>query len=62
MNDIDRRARLLALWMERPEDERTDTGIVNFYQWMEEHHPDLLRRGSGDPYQYLKADLTGYVN
>jgi len=62
MTDADRRAQLLTLWLERPEDERTDTGIVNFYQWMEENHPDLLQRGKGDPYQTLRADLVGHVN
>jgi hypothetical protein len=62
MTEADRRAQLITLWLERPEEERTDTGILFFYQWLEEHHPELLKRGSGDPYQYLKADLTGHLN
>jgi len=31
MTDAARRARLLELWLERPEDERTDNGIFIFY-------------------------------
>lgn len=62
MSDADRRARLIELWLRRPQEERTDTGILLFYKWVEENHPELLKRGSGDPYQYLKVDLTGHLN
>lgn len=61
--DGERRAQLLAIWLERPEDERTpQTGILNFYLWLTENRPDLLVKGKGDPYQHLVVDLTGHAN
>jgi hypothetical protein len=62
MTDADRRARVLELWLQRPPEEHTDVGILNFYQWMEANYPDLLLRGKGDPYQHLRVDLTGHLN
>ena len=63
MTDADRRAQLIALWLERPSEERTDeTGIVNFYKWVKDNRPDLLKSGAGDPYQHLRNDLTGNAN
>ena len=35
-------ARLIELWLRRPQEERTDTGILLFYKWVEENHPELL--------------------
>jgi hypothetical protein len=63
MTDADRRAQLLAIWLERPEDERTaETGIMNFYLWVRKYRPNLLVTGKGDPYQHLRNDLAGHIN
>ena len=62
MTDADRRARVLELWLERPPEEHTDVGILNFYQLMEQNHLELLVRGKGDTYQPLRVDLTGHLN
>jgi len=63
MTDADRRAQLIRLWLERPEEERaTETGPLLFYHWVEKNRPDLLAHGKGDPYQHLKVDLTGHLN
>jgi hypothetical protein len=52
-------ARVRQLWEARPSDERTETGVLIFYGWLEKHLPELLPSGPGDPYQHLKADLAG---
>ena len=62
MTDADRKSQLIKVWLDRPEEERTDTGILLFYLWLEEHHPELLVPGHGYPYQHLKVDLTGHDN
>jgi hypothetical protein len=63
MTDADRRAQLIALWLERPEVERTyETGPLNFYQWVRDNRPDLLVDGPGDPYQRLRNDIFGDAN
>jgi hypothetical protein len=62
MTDSARREQLLKLWLERPVEERTDTDIVIFYRWLQENHPDFLKKGHGDPYQHLRVDVTGHAN
>jgi hypothetical protein len=63
MTDAERKRRLLELWMERPEEEHAaETGPLLFYQWVQEHHPELLVTGHGDPYQHLRVDLIGDTN
>ncbi len=63
MRDADRRAELLQLWLQLPEEERTyETGPLNFYQWVKNNRPDLLVNGPGDPYQRLRNDLFGNAN
>jgi hypothetical protein len=63
MTDADRRAQLLEIWLEGPPEERTEeTGILIFYEWVQENRPDLLKSGAGDPYQHLRNDLTGNAN
>jgi hypothetical protein len=52
-------ARVRQLWNARPYANRTGTEVLIFYGWLEQHHPDLLKRGKGDPYQHLKVDLHG---
>jgi hypothetical protein len=64
MTDADRRAQLIALWLELPAAERTyETGPMNFYQWVRDNRPDLLVDGPGDyPYQCLRNDIFGNAN
>ena len=57
----ERRAQLLAFWRERPIEKRTGNDVAIFYRWLEENRPELLRRGSGDPYQHLQADLSSHI-
>jgi len=63
MTDAERRAQLLALWIEHPAHEHTsETGILNFYHWVSENRSELLVTGKGDPYQHLCGDLAGHIN
>jgi len=63
MDDATRRARLLELWLQRPEEEHTaETGPLLFFHWVEENYPELLVLDRGDPYVHLRADLTGHLN
>jgi hypothetical protein len=51
-----------ALWQQRflPE-ERTEDKVLAFCGWLEENHPQLLKRGHGEPYQQLKIDLHDFI-
>jgi hypothetical protein len=51
--------RVRQLFEARPSEQRTETGVLLFYGWLEQHHPELLPTGQGDPYQHLKSDLSG---
>jgi hypothetical protein len=63
MTDADRRTQLIALWLELPEEERTnEIGPLNFYQLVKDTRPDLLVEGKGDPYQHLRNDIFGNAN
>ena len=48
MKDKERVATLVALFQQLPQNERTRDDVVEFYQWLEENRPELLKR-SGDP-------------
>jgi hypothetical protein len=49
------------LWMLHPI--RGETAALNFYEEMEEDHPELLRRGtSGDDYQRLRGDIADLID
>ena len=50
--------RLISFWLDRPEHRRT---IAIFYRWLEEKHPELLKRRFSDPYPQLKEDLRFYI-
>ena len=51
-----RDAEILALWFQRPEQERTGLDMIDFYNWLEEHRPDLVLPGPAiDPFQPVKA-------
>ncbi len=56
-----RQARVRQLWQARSSKERTATGVLIFYGWLDEHFPELLPQGKGDPYQHLKVDLAELV-
>jgi len=62
MKDAERRSRLLSLRLQRPPDKRTENDVLIFYGELEQNRPELLVRGRGDPYQYLKADLRGHIH
>jgi hypothetical protein len=62
MKDAERRALLLPLWLQRPPDKRTGNDLLIFHAWLEQNRPELLARGRGDPYQYLKVDLRGHID
>jgi hypothetical protein len=49
------------LWLQRPENRRTDTDVLIFHGELVEHHPELIKRRHGDSYQYLKVDLKGLI-
>ncbi len=57
-----RKQRLVALWQLRflPE-ERTEDKVSAFCEWLEKNHPQLLKRGHGDPCQQLKTDLRDFI-
>jgi len=52
-------ARVRQLFESRSSEQRTETGVLLFYGWLEHHHPELRPTGQGDPYQQLKVDLRG---
>ena len=54
-----RRTRVRQLFEARPSEEHTETGVLLFYRWLQQHHPELLPSGPADPYQQLKVDLRG---
>jgi hypothetical protein len=58
-SDALRRLRVRQLFESRSAEEHTETGVLLFYAWLEEHYPHLLPSGPGDPYQHLKVDLVG---
>ena len=53
-------ARVRKLFEARFAEERTETGVLLFYAWLEKYHRELLpKERQGEPYQHLKVDLTG---
>jgi len=57
----ERKARLISLWLQRPDRKRTEQDVGVFYGEMERAFPQLLNRKGRDPYQYLKSDLAGHI-
>ena len=54
--------RIVELWLERIEARRTGTDVVNFYDWLEAHRPELLEDGRpGERYQALKTLVTPFT-
>jgi hypothetical protein len=60
MKDTERQRELLALWLQRPPEKRTENDLLIFYGDLIETRPHLLH-GPGDSYQQLKVDLRGHV-
>jgi hypothetical protein len=58
----ERRATLIQLWLQRVPEKRTRDHVLEFYGWLENNRPELLRRGYGDPYQHLQADLSSHTS
>lgn len=53
-------ARVRQLFLALPTEEHSETGVLLFFHWLEQHHPELLPKTKpGDPYRHLKADLQG---
>ena len=57
----ERRATLIALWLQRPPEKRARNHVLEFYGWLEQNRPELLRRGRGDAYQHLQVDLSSQI-
>lgn len=57
----DRKAQLVALWLQRPAGKRREHDVLAFYGEMERSHPKLLNRRGGDPYQNLQTDLADNI-
>jgi hypothetical protein len=62
MEDKERQAQILSLWLKRPPDKRTVDDVLMFYGELVKTHPELVKPGHGDPYQQLKIDLRGHVS
>jgi len=58
---LERRLSLIQLWLQRPLEKRTRDHVLEFYGWLEQNRPELLKRGHGDPYQHLQADLSTHI-
>ena len=59
--EVERIRELTKLWLQRPAAERTGNDVLVFYGWLQTNRPDLLKRGPGDPYQHLQAELARHV-
>ncbi|MGE0113467.1 MAG: hypothetical protein AB7T07_01075 [Steroidobacteraceae bacterium] len=61
MNKADRESRLLELWLQRPQDERTMNDVLAFTGWIQQNYPHLFYGMRGDPYQNLKSVLRNHI-
>ena len=53
---------IIAEWLERPEDARTESDVPVFYGYLEKNRPDLLLFSyRGDKYQALKTILRNHI-
>jgi len=53
---------LLALWRERPIEQRTENDIMAFYSYIAKNCPELFYGINYDPYQYLKGLLQQHLH
>jgi hypothetical protein len=56
----ERQRRILELWLERPERQRTSEDILTFYGWLSEHEPGLVPSGAGS-YRQLREILKAHI-
>ena len=62
MKKEERGRELIALWDERPEDQRTMNDVLSFYGWLAQNRQELLPPARyGDPYQTVKSVLRGKI-
>lgn len=63
MNKSERYRELIALWLERPPEKRTENDVFMFHAEMEQEHPELLspQRDSDNRYQELYSALRGHI-
>jgi len=47
--------------LQRPPDKRREGDVLVFYGELMKDRPEPLKSGHGDPYQQLKADLSGHI-
>lgn len=53
---------IIQEWLKRPEVERTEDDILQFYAELSQDNPHLLAfRYSGDKYQMLKSILKNFI-
>lgn len=62
MKTSQRDKELLALWRERPIEQRTENDIMLFYSYIRKEFPNLFLGIGYDPYQYLKGLLRQYTH
>jgi len=61
MTKADRESRLLELWLQRPQDERTMNDVLAFAGWVQQNYSYLFYGMRGDPYQTLKSVLRNHI-
>jgi hypothetical protein len=55
-----RRARVRQLFESFQNSDRSETGVLKFYYWLQDQYPHLLPPAHvGDAYLQLKVDLSG---
>lgn len=53
---------IIQQWLKRPETDRTEDNILQFYAELSQNNPHLLAfRYSGDKYQKLKSILKNFI-
>ena len=60
MIKADREKRLIELWLQRQQNERTMNDILSFYTLINQNYPLLFSGMRGDPYQNLKSVLRNH--
>lgn len=59
MTEEGRKQEVCKLWRRQsPDIWQAETGVLDFYKWLEDNRPDLLPKGTGDPYQLLRGQLA----
>jgi len=61
MKNEERISRVRQLWVQRPEDKRSENDVLMFHAELTREHPELLNGGHGDSYQHLKSEVGRLV-